>query len=97
MARSITVEHDPEADAAFVFFNKEQDRKIARTEFLGDSWQSGYSAEYDASGDLVTLDLTSISKGIDVPLLPFAKEVKTALREAGLPIVKGKSGKQRAV
>lgn len=92
MARRITVEYDPEADAAFVFFGSDELPRGGRTEVLGGSWRSGYAADYDGQGKLIALDLTSVSKGVDTELLPHADEVAEALRAAGLPVTPGRIG-----
>lgn len=90
MARRITVDYDPEADAAFVFFDCDELPRGGRTEVLGGSWRSGYAADYDKKGNLMALDLTGVSHGVDVDLLPHSEEVAEALRAAGFSVTRGR-------
>lgn len=89
MARRITVEYDPEADAAYVFFDCDDLPRGGRTVVLGDPRTSDYAADYDKDGKLAALDLTAVSHGVDTDLLPHGEEVAQALRAAGLPVAPG--------
>ena len=72
MAGRTQAEYDPEADAAFVFFDCDELPNGGRTEALGGSWTSGYAAGYDEAGNLRALHLTGVSHGVDVELLPHS-------------------------
>ena len=71
-----TITYDQKADAIAVDFVPRQANDTAHTEELDEFRR----IDYNAAGDPIGLDLTSVSEGITLEGLPYRDEVAAALR-----------------
>jgi uncharacterized protein YuzE len=74
------LEHDPEADAVYVYLSPHEES--ARTQCLDDLRM----VDYGPTGELVGVELLHVSGGVDLTGVPEAITVQRLLAEYGIPI-----------
>ena len=77
---TITVRHDPDADAVYVRLNE---GRYARTEEIDDY----RNVDYDADGRAIGVEFLYVSDGVDLSEVPQADRVAEALRPLGLKVL----------
>lgn len=79
----LDVEYDPTADAAYVHLLY---GRCVLTKELDDN----RAMDYDASGNLLGIELLGVSAGVSVKGLPREEEVAKALKAAGVSVCQEK-------
>ncbi|MBI3973987.1 MAG: DUF2283 domain-containing protein [Chloroflexi bacterium] len=74
------VEHDPEADAVYVYLTDDTETPVAETRELDDARMIDYAAD----GTVVGVEFLGVSEGVLLDGVPQADEIAAALHSIGI-------------
>ena len=77
---TLTVDHDPEADALYI---RPSDKPHAYGEGFGDERRVDYAAD----GSPIGVELLCVSEGVDLANLPCAEQIADILRKQGVRVL----------
>jgi uncharacterized protein YuzE len=82
MIMGLKVEHDPEADAAYVYLSAGQDKRYGSTQRLDDF----RVVDVAPDGAPIGVDFMVVSRGVDLRGLPDPEAIAAALAAHGIQI-----------